>query len=145
MRYVAVCGQSDAGGAHRDAAREVGRLLAEAGAVLICGGFGGVMEAASQGAAGAGGTVVGILPGATRDGANPYLTLALPTGLGQARNAVIATAADSMIAIGGGWGTLSEIGFARRLGRRVVALSTWRVDGLDEVGTPAEAVRLALA
>jgi uncharacterized protein (TIGR00725 family) len=143
-RYVAVCGTATADVAQREAAREVGRLLAEAGAVLLCGGLGGVMEAASEGASVAGGTVVGILPGSDREGANPHLTFALPTGLGQARNAVIATAAESVIAIGGGWGTLSEIGFARRLGRTVVALDTWRVDGLQEAGSPAEAVRLAL-
>lgn len=125
-------------------AKEVGRLLAEAGAVVLCGGLDGVMEAVSEGAGGAGGTVIGILPGVTREAANPHLTLALPTGLGQARNAVIATAADVVIAIGGGWGTLSEIGFARRLGRRVVALASWEVAGLDAAASPAEAVRLAL-
>lgn len=143
--YVAVCGASEADDAEKGLAKEVGRLLAEAGAVVLCGGLGGVMEAVSEGASTAGGTVVGLLPGVTREAANPHLSLALPTGLGQARNAVLATAADAVIAIGGGWGTLSEIGFARRLGRRVVALSTWEVAGLEEASTPADAVRLALA
>jgi uncharacterized protein (TIGR00725 family) len=142
---VAVCGQSDADTSQQEAAREVGRLLAEAGAVIICGGFSGVMAAASEGASRAGGTVIGILPDTDRRSANRFLTISLPTGLGQARNAVIATAADSMIAIGGGWGTLSEIGLARRLGRPVVGLKTWRVEGLEAVESPAEAVRRALA
>jgi uncharacterized protein (TIGR00725 family) len=122
----------------------VGRLLAERGAVIVCGGLGGVMEAASRGAAAAGGLVVGVLPDASRAAANQHLTVALATGLGQARNAVVVTAADSVIAIGGGWGTLSEIGLARRLGRRVLGLDTWRVEGLDTVATPAEAVEEAL-
>jgi uncharacterized protein (TIGR00725 family) len=122
----------------------VGRLLAERGAVVVCGGLGGVTEAASKGASAAGGTVVGLLPGESREGANPYLTVALATGLGQARNSVIVTAADSVIAIGQGWGTLSEIGFARRLGRRVLGLDTWQVAGLETVATPDEAVEKAL-
>ena len=102
------------------------------------------MGAASEGAASEGGTVVGILPDTDRGGANEHLTLALPTGLGQARNAVIVTAADSVIAIGAGWGTLSEIALARKLGRAVFALDTWKVRGLETVGTPAEAVKRAL-
>ena len=144
-KYVAVCGQSEPDPGLADAAREVGRLLAEAGAVVLCGGLGGVMEAVCQGVAEKGGVSVGLLPGSDRDEANRYVGLALPTGLGQARNAVIATAADAVIAIGGGWGTLSEIGHARRLGRPVVALRTWAVEGLDVVATPAEAVAHALA
>lgn len=144
-RYVAVCGQSDADAEQRRAAEEVGRLLAEAGAVVLCGGYGGVMEAASRGAAGAGGTVVGILSDSDRAGANPHLTIALATGLGQARNAVIATSADAVIAIGRGWGTLSEIALARRLGRPVVAFASWAVEGIETAATPTEAVSHALA
>ena len=143
-RYVAVCGASDATPSQMDAAREVGRLLAKGGAVLLNGGYGGVMGAASEGAASEGGTVVGILPETNRDGANPHLTLSIPTGLGQARNTVIVTAAESVIAIGAGWGTLSEIALARRLGRAVFAIDTWDVEGLDVVNSPAEAVKLAL-
>ncbi len=144
-RYVAVCGDSDPGTPHRQAAFDVGRLLAEAGCVVLCGGYGGVMEAASEGAAKAGGTVVGILPTSDREGANEYLTLSLPTGLGQARNAVLATAAEAVIAIGStGWGTLSEIALARRLGRPVVGLQTWRLEGLETAGSPDEAVRIVL-
>jgi uncharacterized protein (TIGR00725 family) len=143
-RYVAVCGASEATEAQLGAAREIGRLLAQAGAVIINGGLGGVASAVSEGAAAAGGTVVGILPEAHRAGANPFLTIALPSGLGQARNVLIVTAAQSVIAIGGGWGTLSEIAIAKRLGRPVVTLDSWPISGLESVTTPAEAVRRAL-
>jgi uncharacterized protein (TIGR00725 family) len=143
-RYVAVCGASEATPSQLEAAREVGKLLARSGAVVINGGFGGVMGAVSEGAASEGGTVVGILPDTDRRGANPHLTVSLPTGMGQARNALIVTAAESVIAIGSGWGTLSEIALARKLGRSVVALDSWDVSGLDVVDSPAEAVRRAL-
>ncbi len=140
-----MCGASDATPSQLDAAREVGRLLARSGAVVVNGGYGGVMEAVSEGAAGEGGTVVGILSAGDRSDANEHLTVSLPTGLGQARNLLIVTAADSVIAIGRGWGTLSEIALARRLGRAVLALDSWDVEGLDAVRTPAEAVERALA
>jgi uncharacterized protein (TIGR00725 family) len=143
-RYVAVCGASEATASQLDSAREVGRLLAQSGVVVINGGLGGVSGAASEGASLAGGTVVGILPGTDRSGANPHLSISLPTGMGQARNVLIVTAAESVIAIGEGWGTLSEIAVARRLGRPVVALDSWSVDGLESVDTPGEAVRRAL-
>jgi uncharacterized protein (TIGR00725 family) len=143
-RYVAVCGASDATASQLESAREVGRLLAESGVVVINGGLGGVSGAASEGAAQAGGTVVGILPNTDRAGANAHLSISLPTGMGQARNVLIVTAAESVIAIGEGWGTLSEIAVARRLGRPVVALDSWSVEGLELVDTPREAVRRAL-
>jgi hypothetical protein len=143
-RYVAVCGASEASASQLEAAREVGKLLARNGAVVINGGYAGVSGAASEGAAREGGTVVGILPEESREGANPHLTISLPTGLGQARNLLIVMAAESVIAIGSGWGTLSEIALARRLGRSVFALDTWDVKGLEVVKTPAEAVRRAL-
>ena len=143
-RYVAVCGASEATPSQLDAAREVGRLLAESGAIVINGGMGGVSGAASEGAARAGGIVVGILADIDREGANPHLTVSLPTGMGQARNVLIVTAAESVIAIGEGWGTLSEIAIARRLGRSVTALDSWSVKGLESVDTPAEAVKRAL-
>ena len=143
-RYVAVCGASEATPSQLNAAREVGRLLAQSGAVVINGGYGGVMGAASEGAAGEGGTVIGLLSESDREGANPNLTFSLPTGMGQGRNLLIVTAAESVIAIGGGWGTLSEIAHARKLGRAVYALDTWDLEGLQMVDTPAEAVRLAL-
>ena len=143
-RYVAVCGASDATPSQLDAAREVGRLLAQSGAIVINGGYGGVSGAASEGAAGEGGTVVGLLSEWDRVGANPSLTVSLPTGLGQGRNLLIVTAAESVIAIGRGWGTLSEIAHARRLGRSVFALDTWDIEGLEKVDTADEAVRRAL-
>jgi uncharacterized protein (TIGR00725 family) len=143
-RYVAVCGATEATEAQLIAAKEVGRLLAEAGAIVINGGLGGVSSAASEGASAAGGVVVGLLPEGHRAGANQYLTVALPTGMGQARNVLIVTAAQSVIAIGGGWGTLSEIAIAKRLGRPVVTLDSWPISGLESVATPAEAVRMAL-
>jgi uncharacterized protein (TIGR00725 family) len=143
-RYVAVCGASDATPSQLDSAREVGRLLAKSGAIVINGGYGGVSGAASEGAASEGGTVVGLLSESDREGANPSLTVSLPTGLGQGRNLLIVTAAESVIAIGRGWGTLSEIAHARRLGRSVFALDTWDVEGLEKVETPDEAVRRAL-
>jgi len=143
-KYVAVCGASDATRTQLDAAREVGRLLAESGAIVINGGLSGVSGAASEGAARAGGVVVGLLPGTDREGANPHLTISLPTGMGQARNVLIVTAAESVIAIGEGWGTLSEIAIARRLGRSVTALDSWSLKGLDAVKTPEEAVKRAL-
>jgi uncharacterized protein (TIGR00725 family) len=142
--YVAVCGASDPDPAQRTLAREVGRRLAEAGAVVLCGGLGGVMEAVAEGAAGAGGTAVGILPGADRAAANPHLTIAIATGLGEARNAVLTIAADAVIAIGGGWGTLSEIGLARRRGRTVVALAGWELEGVPVAVSAEEAVRAVL-
>jgi uncharacterized protein (TIGR00725 family) len=139
-----VCGASEATPSQLDAAREVGRLLAESGAIVINGGMGGVSGAASEGAASAGGIVVGILADTDREGANPHLTISLPTGMGQARNVLIVTAAESVIAIGEGWGTLSEIAIARRLGRSVTTLDSWSVNGLESVNTPAEAVKRAL-
>src|SRR5207244_9619047 len=119
-----------------DAAREVGRLLAKSGAVVINGGYGGVSAAASEGAAGEGGTVVGLLSEGDRDGANPHLTVSLPTGLGQGRNLLIVTAAESVIAIGMGWGKLNEIVLACRLARTVYSIDQWYVERLDILGKP---------
>lgn len=151
MRYVAVCGSGTADPVSDARAAEVGRLLAEAGATIVCGGLGGVMDAAARGAKDAGGIVIGLLPGDDRLGASEHLTVAIPTGLGEARNALIGRTADAVIAIGGEWGTLSEIALAMKMGRRVVGIDTWelskgrrRVEGVHWAGTPEEAVRLAL-
>ena len=111
---------------------------------MLCGGLGGVMEAAAEGAASAGGTVVGILPGGDRSAANPYVTVAIATGLGEARNAVLTAAADAVIAIGGGWGTLSEIALARKHGRPVVALASWELEGVPLAVSAEEAVKAAV-
>lgn len=126
--YVAVAGGSSCTEHQAELARQVGRLLARRGALILCGGLGGVMEHVSRGASEAGGTVIGLLPGTDRRSGNPYLTWALATGLGEMRNALIARAADSLIAIGGGYGTLSEVALALRLGRTVAALDTWRIE-----------------
>ncbi|MDQ7820554.1 MAG: TIGR00725 family protein [Armatimonadota bacterium] len=140
--------------AHEALAEETGRLLAEAGYVLVCGGLGGVMEAACRGARRAGGLTVGILPGVDRRDANPYVTVAVATGLGQMRNVAIVLTADALIAIGGGYGTLSEIGHALRAGKPVIGLRTWEAvragtrAPVTVVQTPreaVEAVRAALA
>ena len=150
--YVAVCGAGDATPEDAGRAEAVGRLLAEAGAILLCGGLLGVMDAAARGAAGVGGVSVGLLPKEERAGASRHLSVALPLGMGEARNALLVRAADAVIAIGGGWGTLSEVAFAMKMGKRVIGLETWEVarngrpvDGILRADTPEEAVRLALA
>jgi len=127
-------------------AETLGREIAAAGATLVCGGLGGVMEAAARGAAAAGGRVVGILPGTDHDDANPYCDVVLPTGLGHARNVLVAAAGDALIALPGAEGTNSEIALARVLGRPVVVLGGGRTrsTGLVRARTPAEAVRRTL-
>jgi uncharacterized protein (TIGR00725 family) len=150
-RYIAVCGPDPCSPEVGEQAEEVGRLLSRAGAVLVCGGLGGSMEAAARGAASEGGTVLGILPGASRTGANPYLTLSIPTGMGEARNILIVRSSDALIAVAGEFGTLSEIAFALKSGVPVVGLGTWelsragrRVEAFPQVSSPEEAVREAL-
>ena len=149
---VAVIGPAEASPEEAGLAEEVGRRLAEAGVAVLCGGGSGVMEAVCRGAAAAGGMTVGILPGTDRSGANQHLSLVLPTGLGEARNAVLVTASQAVIAIGGSPGTLSEIGFALKQGRAVIGLKTWEVRdpsggpaGVIPVWTGEQAVRQALA
>jgi uncharacterized protein (TIGR00725 family) len=134
-------------GAEHDArAEEIGRLLAERGCTLVCGGKGEVMAAAARGAKSAGGTTIGILPGETRADANEWIDHVVVTGIGHARNLAVAASGDAVIAVGGSYGTLAEIAFALRLGRRVVILEPgWEVDGALRAQTPAQAVELALA
>lgn len=135
-------GTTDAG---RDAlAERVGQLLAEAGATVVCGGLDGVMAAVCRGAREAGGRTVGILPGADRAAANPWVDLAVPTGMGEARNLLVVRAGRAVVAVGGGFGTLSELAFARKLGVPVVALASWPLDGFTHADTADEAVDLAL-
>jgi uncharacterized protein (TIGR00725 family) len=112
--------------------------------VLVTGGLGGVMEAACKGARGAGGMTIGILPGKDRSAANPFVDFAIPTGLGEARNALVVRAADALIAIGGAYGTLSEIAFALKAGKRVVGLGTWAIDGVEAADSPEAAVETVL-
>jgi uncharacterized protein (TIGR00725 family) len=126
---IAVIGSgADASADELAQAEEAGAAIAAAGATLICGGLGGVMEAACRGARSRGGLTVGLLPGSDRSEANGWVVLAIPTGLGQARNALVAGAADAVVAIGGGWGTLTEIGFAVRAGTPVLGVGTWRLE-----------------
>ena len=135
-------------------AEEIGRGLAEAGAILICGGLSGVMAAAAQGAKKAGGTTVGILPGIHPEEANPDITIPIPTGLGEGRNLLVVQSSDLLIAVGGGAGTLSEIGFALKLRKPLILLGSWEIkppSGNDSlanhahvVDTPAEALQLAM-
>ncbi|MEO3785372.1 TIGR00725 family protein [Actinocorallia sp. B10E7] len=149
---IAVCGPADPRPEDVTHAFEAGRLLAGHGATVLCGGYGGVMEAAARGAWEAGGTTVGVLSGADDTGANPYLTVKISTGMGEARNVVLVRSALAVIIIGGSWGTLSELALARRMDVPVVSLGGWRVldawgepvEGVLAAGDAAEAVRLAL-
>lgn len=149
---VAVATGGDADAEECALAEAVGRELALRGAVLLCGGLGGGMEAACRGAKEAGGATVGILPGGQRVDANPYVDIALATGLGEARNALVVAAADALIAVAGEFGTLSEIALALRTGTPVVGLATWQlskkgetVDAFPQVETAIDAVEIALA
>jgi uncharacterized protein (TIGR00725 family) len=146
-----VVGPNEGSQEELSAAEEIGRLLAERGAALVCGGLGGAMEAACRGARSAGGTTVGILPGLDRALANPFVDVALPTGLGEGRNVLVVRAADAVIAVGGAYGTLSEIALALRAGTPVVGLHTWelvrqgqRDEGVIRAADAREAVGLAL-
>lgn len=149
--WIGVVGPSRAAPGDLEAAEEVGAELAGVGAVLVCGGLGGVMEAACRGAGAAGGLTVGLLPGEDRTAANSWVSVAIPTGLGEARNVLLVRAAQAIVAIGGGWGTLSEIALALRAGKAVVGLRTWLPAhdatpgaGVVVADTPRTAVRRAL-
>jgi uncharacterized protein (TIGR00725 family) len=127
-RLVAVCGESDPQTSLADLAFELGLGIAQRQAVLICGGLTGVMEHAARGARAGGGLTIGLLPGDDPDEANEYVDLAIATGLGHARNAILARTADGVVALGGGLGTLSEIALALRNRRPTIGIQTWRVD-----------------
>ena len=157
---IAVCGSGEAPAAELEAAARIGRLLAERGCAVVCGGLGGAMAAVCRGAKEAGGVTIGILPGYAAAAANQWVDYPICTGIGQARNAIVAASAEVVIAVGGGFGTLSEIALALRLGRPVVLLGGWAaVVGGEEaaalggeraarpvvVATPEEAVERALA
>ena len=135
-------------------AEQVGEGLAEAGVVVVCGALGGVMEAAARGATRGGGDVIGIVPGTAVEEANPHCTHVVASGIGHGRNLAVVSSGEAVIAVGGEWGTLSEIGFARAIGRPVIALRSWALrgegtmesaPGIVAVSTPEEAVRAALA
>jgi len=134
------------GAEHEQRAEEVGRLLAERGATVVCGGLGEVMAAAARGAKLAGGTTIGILPGTSLGEANEWIDHFVATGIGHARNLAVVASGEAVIAVGGRWGTLAEIGFARALGRYVVILEPgWEIEDVPRAATPAEAVELALS
>jgi uncharacterized protein (TIGR00725 family) len=146
-------GRCESGSELARLAEEVGERLAQAGVVLVCGGLGGVMEAASRGAAEAGGTVIGIIPWDSPANANPHCTHVVSTGIGEARNLAVVASGEAVIAVGGEWGTLSEIGHARKMGRAVVALRSWTLSGSEGMedapgvvvaSSPQEAVAAAL-
>jgi len=131
---------------HEERAERIGRLLAERGVTVVCGGLGEVMAAAARGAKAAGGTTIGTLPGEDRGGANQWIDHVVVTGIGHARNLAVVASGDAVIAVGGSWGTLAEIGFARRLGRPVVVVEPgWEIEGVERAPTPEAAVERALA
>jgi uncharacterized protein (TIGR00725 family) len=149
--YVGVAGASRADPALLDQAEVLGRRLAEGGAIVVCGGGPGVMAAVCHGAQSAGGTTVGLLPGLDRAEGNPHLTISIPTGLGQGRNLLLVRSSDALIAVGGGFGTLSEIALALRTSTPVIGLATWslqlddqQVDAFPVAGDPDTAAQLAL-
>lgn len=147
-KIVSVIGQSKCSVEQDTTAYQLGRLLSAAGYAIVCGGTGGVMEAVARGASEAGGMCVGLLPGADSREGNRYLTLAIPTGLGHARNLLVVRAGVALVAIGGGYGTLSEIAFALTIGKTVIGLDTWSASShqgvpadVIAVGTPEEALQ----
>ncbi|MDV2989905.1 MAG: TIGR00725 family protein [Dehalogenimonas sp.] len=150
--FIAVIGASRAGADELTAAEAVGREIARNGAILVCGGLDGIMEAACKGASDSGGLTIGILPGEHRETANPYVKIPVVTGMGYARNAIVAKSGQAVIAIGGGYGTLSEIAYARQAGIPVIGLNTWQLsrhdiqDGSIVIASSAEAaVSLAIS
>lgn len=146
MVYVAVVGAGgdDVPAELLAAAEAVGAELARRGAVVVTGGLGGVMEAACRGARSAGGTTLGILPGDDRSAANAYVDVSVATGMGELRNALVVRSADALVAVAGGAGTLSEIAFALKAGKRVAGIGTWEIEGVARAADAAEAVALVL-
>ena len=152
-RYVSVIGASRATPELAAKAEELGELLAERGFVIVCGGRDGVMAAVARGAKRKGGVTIGVLPEADRLRAAPDLTYSICSAMGHARNLSVVASGDVVIAVGGAWGTLSEIGLARSVGKPVILLDTWEItppnggelDGARRASTPAEAVELASA
>ncbi len=142
---VSVIGPGEAVQFMESMAFDVGRGLAELGITLVCGGGSGVMEAACRGAREYGGRTIGILPGADAEEANPYVDIAIPTGLGEARNPLVVSSGQLVIAIGEGYGTLSEVAYALRLRKHVIGLGTWAIPGIDEAVSPSDALEKASA
>ena len=149
--FIAAIGSGECSPQEAEIAEEVGRELARQDAVLICGGLGGIMEAVCKGAHSEGGATIGILPGGNRQAANPYIKIPIVTNLGEARNVIVIKSAQAVIAIGGSYGTLSEIGHALRSGIPVIGLNTWSLsrnghqdNSIIRTQSPAEAVKKAL-
>jgi uncharacterized protein (TIGR00725 family) len=141
-RQVSVIGS---GAEHEQRAEQIGRLLADRGCTVVCGGLGEVMAAAARGAKAAGGTTIGVLPGESKADANEWIDHVVVTGIGHARNLAVVASGDAVIAVGGSWGTLAEIGFARRLGRPVVILEPgWQIEGVERAASAEEAVSRVL-
>lgn len=141
---MAVVGPGEASDAELQSAHAVGAELAARDVVLVCGGLGGVMAAACQGARSNGALTVGILPGSDRSAANEWITVAIPTGLGELRNGLVVRAGDAVIAVGGSYGTLSEIALALKAGVRVIALGSWDIPGVEFAADARDAVTKAL-
>jgi hypothetical protein len=143
---IGVIGAGECSAKVKKLAEEVGREIARRGAILVCGGLGGVMEAAAKGAKEAGGLTIGILPGFKTDEANPYIDVAVVTGMSYARNVIVVRSSDALIALEGRYGTLSEIAFALQLHKPIVGLNTWKVSKeIISLSSPAEAVEKAIS
>lgn len=142
MKYIGVIGGASARSKALEAAREAGSLIATRKAAVVCGGLGGVMQAACEGAKKAGGLTIGILPGRSKENANKYVDIAVATGMNEARNAVIVNTADAFVAIDGEFGTLSEIAFALKQGKPVAGIGTHDVKGVIKANTAREAVEI---
>jgi uncharacterized protein (TIGR00725 family) len=143
--FIAVVGAGKCSQKMKDQAEKVGRTIAENGGILVCGGLGGVMEAAAKGAKSKKGVTIGILPGETREDANEFIDIAIPTGIGDARNMVVIRAADAVVALPGKFGTLSEMAFCLKLGKPLVSLSAWHIsETIVEFDDPAKAALKAL-
>ena len=138
---VGVIGASRCNPQEYDRAYRLGRGIAQLGAALVCGGLGGVMEAASKGAQEGGGLVIGIIPQSHPGEANPYVTVAVATGMGHARNSIIVNTAQALVAVGGEYGTLSEIALALKGGKTVLGLDTWDIPGVVRVSSVEEALK----
>ncbi len=144
-KIIGIIGAGSADDETLKTAETVGRLIAKKGALLVCGGLGGVMEAAAKGAKTEGGTTVGILPQAEKESSNPYIDIPVATGFGEGRNVVIVRTADALIAIGGEYGTLSEIAFALKMGKTLIGLNTWDIKGVIKTASAEEAVERAFS
>ncbi len=146
LRRIAVIGAGICESSIYEMARQVGYLLAEKGAIVYCGGLGGVMEAAAQGAKEAGGLTVGILPGNKASEANPYIDVPVVTAMSHARNAILVRSVEAVVAVSGGYGTLSEIALALKMWRPVIGLNTWPgIEGVHYVASPQEAIERVFA